>query len=84
MSGSTQSLSVRIAQHNAGLSASTKGGVPWEAVHTEQFETRREAISKEKHIKARGAKRYLEGEVSWPVGEGTRLDLYIRGVAQPG
>ena len=59
--GSTQSLSIRIGQHNAGVNASTKSGGPWEVVHTEQFETRREAISKEKQIKARGAKRYLGG-----------------------
>ena len=58
--GSTEALSTRLTRHNAGLNISTRSRCPREVVHTEQFGTRKEAISREKQIKARGAKRYLE------------------------
>jgi putative endonuclease len=57
--GSTENLENRLAEHNSGETRSIRSGIPWQIVHTEQFETRSEAISKEKQIKARGAARYL-------------------------
>jgi putative endonuclease len=40
--------------------SSTRSGIPWKVIHVEYFATRTEAVKKEKQIKSRGAKRYLE------------------------
>jgi putative endonuclease len=57
--GSTDNLGNRLKEHNSGETVSSRRGIPWKIVHTEQFRTRSEAIRKEKQIKARGAQRYL-------------------------
>ena len=41
----------RLGRHNRGESKATKHGVPWILVHTEQFETRSEALLKERYYK---------------------------------
>jgi putative endonuclease len=58
--GSTDDLHNRFNDHNTGQVKSTKNGIPWKVVHTEFHKTRAEAMRKEKYIKSRGAKRYLE------------------------
>ena len=57
--GSTEHVEQRLIQHNAGKSISTRAGVPWEIIHTECFETRSDAVLRERKIKARGIARYL-------------------------
>ena len=68
--GSTQDLENRLKEHNGGETTSLRSGIPWKVVHVEEFVSRREAVQREKQIKARGAKRYLGDK--------------FRGVAQPG
>jgi putative endonuclease len=49
--GWTNDVAKRFAKHNAGTGArSTKGRV-WALLHTEEFETRNEAMSREWHLK---------------------------------
>ncbi|MEW6768108.1 MAG: GIY-YIG nuclease family protein [Pseudomonadota bacterium] len=49
--GWTNDVAKRFATHNAGKGArSTKGRV-WTLLHTEEFETRNEAMSREWHLK---------------------------------
>ncbi len=36
--GSTNELSRRLREHNAGRNRFTKGGIPWEVIHTEQYD----------------------------------------------
>ena len=49
--GWTLDLARRIAQHNSGRGArSTRGGV-WTLLYHEQYATRREAMSREWHLK---------------------------------
>ena len=57
--GSTEDIEKRLQQHNAGKSASTRAGRPWELIRTENFTTRSEAMFHERKIKARGIGRYL-------------------------
>ena len=57
--GSTEDVGKRLQEHNAGKSASTRAGMPWELIHTECFTTRSEAMLQERKIKARGIGRYL-------------------------
>ncbi|RPI05920.1 MAG: GIY-YIG nuclease family protein [Ignavibacteriae bacterium] len=58
--GSTDDIENRLREHNSGETKSIRNGIPWKVIHIERFKTRVESVRKEKQIKARGAKRYLE------------------------
>ena len=58
--GSTQNLENRLREHNRGECQSTRAGVPWDVVWAEQFEDRSSAVAKERQVKVRGARRFLE------------------------
>jgi len=58
--GSTEDLKNRLLEHNSGETKSIRSGIPWKVIHVEHFETRSEAVRKEKQVKARGAGRYLD------------------------
>jgi putative endonuclease len=49
--GWTTDVAGRLAKHNAGTGARTTRGRAWVLLHTEEFETRREAMSREWHLK---------------------------------
>jgi putative endonuclease len=49
--GSCENLEARIDRHNSGKVSATKHGVPWVILHNENFETRREAVTKELYHK---------------------------------
>jgi len=58
--GSTNNLYKRMEEHNSGRSKYTSRGIPWELIYYESYSTRSLAMKKEKVIKSRGIKRYLE------------------------
>jgi len=58
--GHTDDLAQRVAEHNAGRSPYTKGRGPWVLVCVEAFSTRAEAMKREREIKARKSRRYIE------------------------
>jgi len=49
--GWTNDVPRRLAQHNAGKGARTTRGRAWVLLHSEWFPTRREAMSREWHLK---------------------------------
>jgi putative endonuclease len=49
--GWTLDLERRLAQHNAGKGARTTRGRVWSLLHSESFETREDAMSREWHLK---------------------------------
>ncbi|SRR5690606_7597561 len=49
--GWTLDLERRLAQHNAGTGARTTRGRTWSLLHSERFETREAAMSREWHLK---------------------------------
>jgi putative endonuclease len=49
--GSCRDLANRLYRHNAGESKSTKHGVPWRLIHFETYQTRSEAIRRERYLK---------------------------------
>jgi putative endonuclease len=49
--GWTTDLVRRLAAHNAGKGARTTRGHVWVLLHSEKFATRREAMSREWHLK---------------------------------
>jgi putative endonuclease len=57
--GWTNDIARRLAQHNAGKGARTTRGRVWVLLHSERFATRREAMSREWHLKRDRAFRKL-------------------------
>ena len=49
--GWTNDVTRRLAKHNAGKGARTTRGRVWVLLHSERFATRREAMSREWHLK---------------------------------
>jgi len=49
--GWTNDLAKRLAKHNAGSGARSTRGRTWVLLHSEQFATRSEAMSREWHLK---------------------------------
>jgi putative endonuclease len=49
--GWTNDVARRLALHNAGKGARTTRGRVWVLLHSERFATRREAMSREWHLK---------------------------------
>ena len=49
--GQTENLEERLEKHNLGLSKYTSKKIPWKIVFFEEFETRKEAISRERFLK---------------------------------
>ena len=49
--GWTTDLQRRIAEHNSGVGARSTRGRKWELLYAEKYVTRREAMSREWHIK---------------------------------
>ena len=49
--GWTTDVEQRLARHNAGKGARTTRGRAWVLLHTEKFRTRRQAMSREWHLK---------------------------------
>ena len=49
--GWTSDVARRLAQHNSGNGARTTRGHVWVLLHSEWFPTRREAMSREWHLK---------------------------------
>ena len=50
--GYTTDLGLRIKQHNSGKNKSTISGRPWDVVHTELLNTKKEAWLREHQIKS--------------------------------
>ncbi|MBW2605142.1 MAG: GIY-YIG nuclease family protein [Deltaproteobacteria bacterium] len=58
--GSTQNLTDRLERHNQGRSKYTKTKRPWALVYTEEHPDRSSAAKREKEIKSRKSKSYIE------------------------
>ena len=58
--GHTQDIEDRLMRHNSGRSLSTKKGKPWILMYTESFDTRSEAMIREKAIKKMKSRAYIE------------------------
>ncbi|MAE10504.1 MAG: endonuclease [Dehalococcoidales bacterium] len=51
-SGSSSDVQIKLHQHNAGKTLSTKSYIPWRLIHTEGHNTRQEARQRERQIKS--------------------------------
>ena len=50
--GSCSEIAKRLSRHNQGRANVTRSGRPWDLVYEESFETRPEAVRREKQIKS--------------------------------
>jgi putative endonuclease len=58
--GHCQNLQERLKQHNKGMTRSIKSKIPFELIYFEEFETRIEAIKREKYFKTAAGRRFLK------------------------
>lgn len=58
--GYTDNLSWRIERHNQGWGRFTRTGVPWKLVYYESFPTKSDAIKREREIKRKKSRVYIE------------------------
>ena len=61
--GQTENLERRLLYHNSGYSKSTKSGIPWELIHTEEYQDRATSMKRETEIKKKKSKIYIENLV---------------------
>ena len=61
--GLTSNLSRRISDHNNGFNRTTKPYIPFEVIHTEQFNSIIKARLREKYLKSGIGKEYLRSIV---------------------
>jgi putative endonuclease len=61
--GHCEDLDKRLIYHNSGKVKSTKAFIPWELVYFEEFETRIEAIQREKYFKTAAGRRFLKKKI---------------------
>jgi putative endonuclease len=58
--GSTDDLKWRMERHNRGWGKYTKKGIPWELVYYETYQTKTEALKREREIKRKKSRQYIE------------------------
>ena len=59
--GQAGNLEKRIERHQEGRSPHTESGRPWRLVYKEEFESRAEALRKEREYKSQESREFLEG-----------------------
>ena len=50
--GQTSNIENRLKRHNSGRSKFTKGRGPWQLLHYEEYNTRKEAVKRERELKS--------------------------------
>ena len=58
--GVTENLQWRLERHNEGWGRYTKRGIPWRIVYTETFENKSDALIREREIKRKKSREYIE------------------------
>ena len=58
--GMTDNLDWRLERHNQGWGRYTKQGIPWRFVHTEKYNSKSDALKREKEIKKKKSRNYIE------------------------
>jgi putative endonuclease len=58
--GSTENIEARLEQHNVGLSKYTSKASDWCLVYSEPFENRTIALNRERDIKRKKSRKYIE------------------------
>ncbi|MFM6925598.1 MAG: GIY-YIG nuclease family protein [Ferruginibacter sp.] len=62
--GHCENLDERLNQHNSGKTESIRPYIPFILVYTEEFNTRDDAISREKYFKSAAGRRFLKSKLA--------------------
>jgi putative endonuclease len=62
--GSTADINARLLKHNSGDVPSTRKFRPWKLVWYESVVSRSDAVKREKQIKARKSRKYIESLIN--------------------
>ena len=62
--GYTRDIDRRIKEHNRRKGKYTDGGIPWELVHIEEYETKASAMQREKYIKSQKSRAFIQSLIS--------------------
>ena len=58
--GHSDNIQKRISEHNRGDTKSTRKANDWKLKYSEEFDTRKEAIKREKYLKSAAGRRFLK------------------------
>ena len=58
--GYTNDIDRRLGEHNRKKGKYTDRGIPWELAYKEEYQSKAEAQNREKEIKARKSRAYIE------------------------
>lgn len=58
--GQTSDIEKRVKEHNSGKSSYTKKYLPWKVVYVEKFNSRIEAVNREKFFKSKTGRKTLK------------------------
>ncbi len=61
--GHCENIDKRLKEHNSGMTKSIQHYVPFKVVYYETFETRNEAILREKYFKSSAGRRFLKNKL---------------------
>jgi len=61
--GHCEDLEERLKQHNSGKTESIRPYIPFILIYAEEFNTRTEAISREKYFKSAAGRRFLKSKL---------------------
>jgi putative endonuclease len=62
--GYTYNPAERLLEHNAGATPSTRPGIPWVLVYTEEFNDKTSAIRRELAIKKMKSRKYIQNLIN--------------------
>ncbi len=57
--GQTNDVERRLTEHNSGNHRYTKRYIPWSVIYTEKFNTRAEAMQREKELKSQKGREFI-------------------------
>ena len=66
--GCSEHVERRLAEHNRGKVASTRGRRPWELVYTEAHATRSDAVRRERRLKQMKSSAWLQALIAGRAG----------------
>ncbi len=62
--GHCENLEIRLKEHNAGKTKSNKAFRPWKLIYYEKFDTRSEAVKREKYFKSAAGRKFLKKKIN--------------------
>ena len=62
--GSTNNIERRISEHNRKKGKYTDIGIPWHLVYTEEYQSKEAAFKRDREIKSKKSRAYIESLLS--------------------